>query len=154
MTTTTIREPIPGHPRYTITPDARAFGPRGELQPFLVRGIPAISVSAPKKTIYLPVQAALVWHGAPCDDEQLAFIDGDKTNWRAENLAYVTNDRNAWWRSDRLTRLEIEYLAIRRERLGLQLLMQEASPSTGWGAPEHYQPGRHGFTYRHGKAII
>lgn len=97
---TPVGEPIPGHPdtRYRLTDDARIFGPRGELTPFLARGYPAITTPqvrdsdgcrVPKKTHYLALAAARAYLGEPAAGEKLVYIDGNLENWRRDNLVYV-----------------------------------------------------------------
>lgn len=147
MTTTPIGVPIPGHPRYRITEDARVFGTRGELKPFLVRGCPAISTSNPKETIYLASTASRLFLGPPQDGEKLAYKDGDPHNWRVNNLFYETAapvHSTAWWWSEKPTALEKEYARIRREKFRIEKLMRQPA-STAWGSPDHYSPGCIGF---------
>lgn len=118
----TRRWSIPDHPRYSFTSDARVFGPRGhELRQTLIRGLPAITVTNPKRTIYLAKMAAQVWFGPIADDEELAYVDGDKTNWQLPNL--IIKAQLPWWWSDVPTALEVEYEQIR----GIERLMQPPS---------------------------
>lgn len=146
-TTTTKRWQVPGHPHYSFTADRRVFGPRGhELKQPLVGGMPAITVTNPKRTIYLAKMASQVWFGPLADDEELVYIDGDKRNWRLDNLLYKST--SAWWWSDTPTALEVEYAQIHLETLQLERMMGRPA-STAWGAYEHQSPGCHGFTVKH-----
>jgi hypothetical protein len=139
MTTTAKIEPIPGNPKYRISTEAEVFGPRGPVKPFLVRGgLPAISTSSPKRTIYLAQMTLLIFDRPPKDDEKIEFLDGDPTNWRLENLAYTP--AKAWWWQPNKTALEVEYDRIRQLERQLERLMRERA-----GMSYGYSPGCHGF---------